>query len=71
MMDELLQRLQETCAPRGVGIVSLSEPDMARLGAAKMLRIASLALEGALLSDSGVHRMVLRRQDNVPAVERP
>ena len=71
MMDELLQRLQETCAPRGVGIASLSEPELARLGAAKLLRIASLALDGALFSDSGVHRVVLRRQDNVPAVERP
>jgi len=71
MMDEVLQALQETSGPRGIGIASLAEPDMARLGAREMLRIASLALEDALLSESGVHRIVLRRQDNVPAIERP
>jgi CheY-like chemotaxis protein len=71
MMDEVLQALQETSVPRGIGIASLGEPDMARLGAPEMLRIASLALEDALLSESGAHRIVLRRQDNVPAIERP
>jgi CheY-like chemotaxis protein len=62
VMDELFRSLAAKSIHHVAGIVSVADPDTARIGASGLIRIASLALERALQSDGGMRRVVFRSE---------
>jgi CheY-like chemotaxis protein len=62
VMDDLFRSLSDKSIDHAAGIVSVADPDTARIGASGLIRIASLALERALQSEAGMQRVVVQSE---------